>query len=57
MRENASEVNEGLNVVIEELQQDLEYNPMTFFGIAMWPDQILSLIYFVLTIILGLAFS
>lgn len=57
MRKNASEVNEGLNVVIEELQQDLEYNPMTFFGIPMWTDQILSLMYFVLTIILGLAFS
>ena len=40
MQELASEVYEQLGSAINELEQDLEYNPMQFYGITLWPETI-----------------
>ena len=53
MKEEAESIYERLGTAIDELQKDLQYKPLTFFGIAMWPDTIWSSISGFATIIGG----
>ena len=54
MQEYASAIYEQLGSAINELEQDLEYNPMQFFGITMWPDTVWSFVSSVVTLAFGL---
>ena len=54
MQEYASAIYEQLGSAINELEQDLEYNPMQFFGITMWPDTVNSFVSSVVTLAFGL---
>ena len=54
MRELADEVYTGMSEAIEEVEKDLEYNPKQFLGITLYPDSILSIVTFVLTVVIAL---
>ena len=54
MRELACEVDDTLSMAIEELEKDLELNPRSFLGVALYPDKLWSSVTFAATIGLGL---
>ena len=54
MREIAAEVYDGMSEAIEEVEKDLDYNPRKFLGIVLYPESLLSLVTFLLTIAFGL---
>ena len=54
MQEYASAIYEQLGSAINELEQDLEYNPMQFFGIVLWPETVWSFVSSVVTLAFGL---
>ena len=54
MQECVTAIYEQLGSAINELEQDLEYNPMQFFGITMWPDTVWSFVSSVVTLAFGL---
>ena len=53
MKEEAESIFERLGIAIDELQKDLQYKPVAFFGFAMWPDSIWSTISGFATLIGG----
>ena len=54
MREIASEVYDGMSEAIEEVDKDLDFNPREFLGLVLYPDSLISLVSFLLTLAFGL---
>lgn len=54
MKEMAQKVYDQLGSAIEELEQDLEYNPQQFFGFTLWPDTVWSYVSTIVTLAFGL---
>ena len=54
MQEQAEKLYDALSNAIDEVEKDITYNPKEFLGIALYPDQIWSLVTFGGTIALSL---
>ena len=54
MKELAQEMFERINMAIEDLQSEIEYNAMSFMGLEVWPETIKELVVSVGTLALAL---